>query len=477
MIISIDIGTSYSSTCILGPNGKAQPVDVSTGASMFGSKYSLPSAVFVEENGNVLVGQAAMNSRKHNPQNFRMEFKRNLGEDIPILLGNRSFKPEDLYTELFRHMKACAEKVSSETVEKAYLTYPASYGEKRREKLRAAAKAAGLFNQVLVDEPTAAAMSYCAEGYIKDGQTLLVYDFGGGTFDVSLIKYQGQEFQPLAEPVGLERCGGIDIDFLIAQDMRKAIEEKSPGIWDDLQKNQSRFLCFTSQINELAVKAKHHLSAADKFEEYIEIDPDKVLYKLTVERFNEMIAPLVGETIQTCRRALNEAGVAAEDLSAVLMVGGTSRIPLVQEMARKITGKPPLCALDLELIVAQGAMNYYYYIGKDVEPGYDQAISCYRKAAERGDTDAMNNLGYFYEHGQWIPQDYGQAVQWYKKAAERGNTFAMYNLGGCYENGRGVPKNQAFALGWYREAASRGDNDAEKAIRRLTNPLRKFFGI
>ena len=119
MIVSIDIGTSYSSVCMLGPDGKVYPVDISTGASMFGSKYSLPSAVFVEESGNVLVGQAAMNSRKHKPQNFRMEFKRNLGEDIPILLGEHSFKPEELYTELFRHMKACAEKVTAETIDKA----------------------------------------------------------------------------------------------------------------------------------------------------------------------------------------------------------------------------------------------------------------------------------------------------------------------------------------------------------------------
>ena len=125
MIASIDIGTSYSSICILGPDGKARPVDVSTGASMFGSKYSLPSAVFVEDNGNILVGQAAMNSRRHKPQNFHKEFKRNLGEEIPFLLGERSFRPEELYTELFRHMKLRAEKLTGEPIEKAYLTYPA----------------------------------------------------------------------------------------------------------------------------------------------------------------------------------------------------------------------------------------------------------------------------------------------------------------------------------------------------------------
>ena len=474
MIISIDIGTSYSSICMLGPDGKAHPVDVSTGASMFGSKYSLPSAVFVEDSGKVLVGQAAMNSRKHKPQNFRMEFKRNLGEDIPILLGGRSFKPEALYTELFRHMKSCAEKVSGEAVEKAYLTYPASYGEKRREKLSSAAKAAGLFDLELVDEPTAAAMCYCAEGYIKDGQTLLVYDFGGGTFDVSLIKYQNNEFQLLSEPTGLERCGGMDIDYLIAQDMRAAIEQEIPGAWDNLQKNQNRFLRFTSQINELAVKAKHHLSSAGVFEEYIEMGMDDVPYKLTVERFNEMIAPLVGQTVQTCRRALNEAGISASDVSAVLMVGGTSRIPLVQELARKITGKPALCAADLELAVAQGALLYneyqkkartaemWYGKGLDAQAREDwtEAAVCYRKAADLGHAYAMNNLGLCYGNGTGVTQSFEQAVEWLRKAADLGDAGAMYNLGLFYARGTGVAQSFEQAVEWYRKAADLGNADA-----------------
>lgn len=290
MIASIDIGTSYSSICILGPDGKAQPVDIGTGTSIFGSKYSLPSAVFVEDGGNIQVGQAAMNSRRLKPQNFRMEFKRNLGEDIPILLGDRSFKPEDLYTEMFRHMKECAEKVGGSQIEKTYLSYPASYRKLRKEKLCSAANAAGLFEIELVDEPTAAAMCYCAEGYIEDGQTLLVYDFGGGTFDVSLIRYQDGAFQLLSEPMGLERCGGMDIDYLIAQDMRAAIDREAPGAWEELEKHPNRFMRFTSQINELAVKAKHHLSAADIFEDFIEAGMDDIHYQLTAERLNGMIA-------------------------------------------------------------------------------------------------------------------------------------------------------------------------------------------
>ncbi len=394
MNVSIDIGTSYSSICILGPDGKTQPVDISTGASMFGSKYSMPTAVFVEEDGSIQVGQAALNSRRHTPQNFRMEFKRNLGEDTPILLGGRSFKPEDLYTEIFRHMKARAEKVTGEPVGRAILTYPASYGEMRREKLCTAAKAAGLFDLQLVDEPTAAAMCYCAQGYVRDGQALLVYDFGGGTFDASLIRYEDGKFRLLAEPAGLERCGGMDIDYLIARDMREAVEKEYPGTWDGMKKNQRRFMRFTSQLNEMAVKAKHHLSDAGAFNEYIDLGMDDVDYRLTREQFNQMAAPLLGQTVQVCQRLLKNAQMSPSDLSAVLLVGGTSRIPLVQEMAGKIMGKPPLCAADLELSVAQGALVYQY---KQNEERHGSAGTVKKKASVRGDEEKDLLIGKYAE--------------------------------------------------------------------------------
>ena len=502
MIVSIDIGTSYSSICMLGPDGKAHPVDISTGASMFGSKYSLPSAVFVEDDGNILVGQAAMNSRKHKPQNFHKEFKRDLGQDIPVLLGGRSFKPEELYTELFRHMKERAEKLTEEPIDRAYLTYPASYGKQRREKLCAAANAAGLFDLELVDEPTAAAMCYCAEGYVKDGQTLLVYDFGGGTFDVSLIRYENGTFQLLAEPVGLEQCGGMDIDYLIASDMRQAIEKELPGAWGELEKNENRFRRFASQLSECAVKAKHHLSSANSFEEYIEVGMDDVRYQLDTERFNAMIASLVGQTVQTCRRALDEAGVAASEVSAVLLVGGTSRIPLVQEMAGKITGKPALCAADLELIVAQGALMYretrtapekaeapeetgqetqapeepeepedagqaarageYFKLGESAEEQqkWEEAAEYYRKAAEAGNVNAMFALGVCYAKGQGVLRDDGQSAQWLRKAAELGYVNAMCALGMYYAEGRGVAKDDGQAVQWCRKAAEAGEDTA-----------------
>ena len=381
MIVSIDIGTSYSSICVLNPEGKPQAVDISTGASMYGSKYSLPSAVFAEENGNLLVGQAAMNSRKHKPQNFRAEFKRNLGESIPILLGDSSYLPEDLYTALFRHMKACAEKTVGESIGKAYLTYPASFGRLKKEKILSAAKAAGLFETELVDEPTAAAMCYCAAGYLKDGQNLMVYDFGGGTFDVSLIRYENGKFSLLTEPSGLERCGGVDIDRAIYQDMLGRIDK---DLLEPLTANPLHRLRLESQLAELAVKAKHHLSTAQDFEEDISLGFDLIPYRLTLEKLNGMIAGMVGQTVACCQSLLQNAGLKNAELSIVLMVGGTSRVPLVREMVSQFAGKTPvLHSVDLELAVAQGAMEQVR-LREEVENARREAQDAlYRKALEQ----------------------------------------------------------------------------------------------
>lgn len=473
MIMSIDIGTSYSSSCISGPDGLARPVEIGTGASMFGSRFSLPSAVFVEENGDILVGQAAMNSRKRKPENFRMEFKRNFGETYPILLGNRSFLPEELYTELLRHIKACAEKASGEKVELAYLTHPATYGKARVEKLCIAARAAGLFDVETVDEPTAAAMNYCAAGYIQDGQTLLVYDFGGGTFDVSLIRYENGEFSPLSESEGLEQCGGIDIDRLIYQDMLSTV---GSGLLAQLQTNPLHYKRFAGQLSELAVKAKHHLSAAKIFEEPIEIGFEMIPYRLTLDRFNQMVAPLVGQTITTCHLILKNAGLTCSDLSAILMVGGTSRVPLVQEMVRQFAGQIPVhCADDLELAVAQGAINYRQFQKKPKEPTpeeikawceqgfhmivedkWKEAANWFRRAAEHGNIDAQNQLADCYLHGYGVDQNPEMAIYWYQQAAEQGDAYAQFCLGTLYDEGECVAQNPEMAVRWYTLSAQQG---------------------
>ena len=485
MIAGIDIGTSYSSICVLDGNGKIQPVETATGVSMYGSKYSLPSAVFADDDGTVLVGQAAMNNRRNKPGQFCMEFKRNLGQDIPIFLGNHSFLPEDLYREIFIHMKNCVKKAYGEDITQAYVTCPASFGKKKREKVMAAAKAAGLFQVSLVDEPTAAARSYLSQGMLKDGQRILLYDFGGGTFDVSLLSYEKGDFRLLAEPGGIEQCGGIDMDRCIFQDILSHIDKE---VLEQLQKNPINKMRFESQLGELAVKIKHQLSSSGSCQEYIPVGWESVSYEIHTSRFNEMIAPLAGQTIDACRRILKSAELSVKDLSAVLMVGGTSRVPLVREMVQRFAGDVPVySSVDLELAVAMGAvmgggsreeedegernegeqwfqLGNKYYNGDGVEEDDEKAVRCYEKAAELGNAAAQFKLGTYYEVGLVVRQDYEEAVKWYKKAAEQGEAVAQIYLGDCYEDGRGVPQNYKEAVKWYRKAAEQGEVAAQNNL-------------
>lgn len=353
MVISIDIGTSYSSVCVLDKEGKVEPVEVSTGISIYGGKYSLPSAVFVDNDGTVLVGQAAMNSRKKMPQNFRSEFKRDIGQNIPVVLGNRSFLPEDFYTEIFLHMKKCVEKRGM--VDKAYITYPASFGKARREKIAQAARKAGLFDVELIDEPTAVAMCYGTKGTLKDGDILLVYDFGGGTFDAAVIKYKDGQYESIVPAEGLAHCGGIDIDRTIYNDMRSKIPS---GLLKPLEGNKMNRLRFEGQLAELAVKVKHHLSTAENAYEDIAVGFDVLEYHLERGTLEKMAVSLVSQSIGCCRSILENAGLTVDTINGILLAGGTSRMPLVQDMVRELAGNVPVYMdADLDLSVVQGALQ------------------------------------------------------------------------------------------------------------------------
>ena len=344
---------------MLSEDGRARPVDIGTGISMYGSKYSLPSAVFLDGTG-LLVGQAAMNSRIRNPQNFISEFKRYLGEEVPLYLGSMGYLPEDFYTQIFEHMKRrVSEKSGAETIDKAFVTCPASYGEKKRKKVADAARAAGLFNVELVDEPTSAAMYYDAQGLLGENENLLVYDFGGGTFDVSLIRHEGGTFSLLAEPMGLPQCGGADIDRLIYADMLQSVQAAAPDVMEQMRAREDYYMRFQCTLAELAVKAKQHLSAAENFADVIQAGFNTIPYSLSRKKLNEMIAEMVGNTISLCRTIMERSGLKTKDLSAVLLVGGSSRIPLVRERVAQFAGADKVReAQNLELAVAAGALEY-----------------------------------------------------------------------------------------------------------------------
>lgn len=352
MIVGIDIGTSYSSIAIQGGDGKAKPVIVANGAYAFGDKASLPSAIFVEEDGDILIGQLAMTSRMKNPSNFLAEFKRDLGLDVPMILGPLQLLPQDIYTEYFRYLIQCAQKTSGETISQARICYPANYTRKKIELIQQAAQRAGLLNVELIDEPTAAAYCYYAEDKIQAGDKLLVYDFGGGTFDVALIQCQNQGFTAMSPSLGLERCGGSDIDRLIFQDIKNAIPT---DLLQSISSNERYEKQLYAQIAEKSIRIKHELSSAQKVREVITVGWDTIPYELNQDSFNKMINPLVEETLVQVRQILKNAQLKPGEIARVLVVGGTSRIPYIEEKLREATGRPVSYDIDPELAVCSGA--------------------------------------------------------------------------------------------------------------------------
>ena len=357
--IGIDIGTSYSSVCILNENGQPERVKIATGTSVFGDSYSLPSAVFAETDGNLLLGQAAAASRMRAPQNFKNEFKRDLGQLAPYLLGGKPYLPEDLYKEFFIYIKKCVEDFTQENVSGATITFPAMFNENKKKLIESAAKRAGLLDINMLDEPSAAAYCYLNAGKISEGDKLLVYDLGGGTFDVALICVKDGKFEPLAQPMGNPRLGGADFDRMIVDDIMAQIGEEKVG---PIKANPVNYSRFVTMVLELAIKAKHHLSSASIFSDIISVGYDAVEYTLEGSRYNAMIAPVLDDTIKQVRAILQTAGLKPSDVNKVLMVGGASRTPLVREMLSRELGQEPFKDVDPELAVCEGAVAMKAYM-------------------------------------------------------------------------------------------------------------------
>lgn len=351
MNIGIDLGTSYSSVAA-EVNGKIEMIRVSTGASAFGDSYSIPTAVYIE-NGEILLGQVALNKRKISPSCFKDEFKRDLGTTTPYVLGGEEYLPEQLYTEFFLYFKKQAADQIGERIEKAYITHPANYGNNKKRLIEKAANNAGLFDVVLVDEPTAAAAGYAQKNKIIDGDILLVYDLGGGTFDAALIKKTSRGYVHLTEPLGISQCGGVDFDRAIFDDIVSKLG-KSGGFNMDHIMREKRF---TASLSEICIQIKHQLSQAQSHTEPIAVGFDYFDYTITRREFEGMIHPYVVNTCEKVKDILKNSGLTVSDIDKVLLVGGSSRVPLVQSMLCEVLKKEASYDADPELAVCQGAVS------------------------------------------------------------------------------------------------------------------------
>jgi molecular chaperone DnaK (HSP70) len=349
MQLGIDFGTCYSSAALLLDN-IATPINAPLTPG-----YSFPSSIFITQHREILVGQAAENNRQKKPQSYRREFKRDLGSPDPYTLGDVLMLPEELITEVLKKLKLEAEKVSQargiRSLTDVLITVPATYNAYKRGLMQKAGEKAGFSQVKILEEPVAAAIYYSQHSQINDGDIVLVYDLGGGTFDATLIQKQGDKYQILAMPVGLANCGGTDFDRSIYQHL---ISSCSPELRQQLEPKNAWLA--RAIVGDLCRDLKHQLSEQLEASIFIPMGLGQVeTFDLTRSRFEQMISPLILETLDCCDRLLKSAGKDDRQINRMLLVGGSSRIPYVKAAIEQKFKLSPFLVDKPELAVCLGA--------------------------------------------------------------------------------------------------------------------------
>ncbi len=355
-VIGIDLGTTNS--CVAVMEG-GEPVVI---ANAEGSRTT-PSVVAFSKTGERMVGQTAKRQAITNPDRTIASIKREMGSDYHVTIDGKSHTPQEISAAILQKLKADAEGYLGQTVTEAVITVPAYFTDSQRQATKDAGKIAGLDVKRIVNEPTAAAMAY---GLDKESdQKIMVYDLGGGTFDVSLLEIGDGVIEVLAT-AGNNRLGGDDFDECV---MKYLVAEfkKAEGI--DLSGDKVAM----QRLKEAAEKAKIELSGVTSSNvnlPYITADatgPKHLDVNLTRAKFNELTAHLVEATMGPVRQAMSDAGISGSDIAKVLLVGGSSRIPAVQEAVKKITGKDGFKGINPDECVAVGAAIQAGVLTGDVE--------------------------------------------------------------------------------------------------------------
>ncbi|WP_238009866.1 Hsp70 family protein [Dactylosporangium sp. AC04546] len=346
-VLVIDFGTSTSSA-VLVADGAARPLKEPGSGS-----YSWPSVV-CRDGERLLVGVTAERRKRSDPAAYRAEFKRDLGQVAEIPLGDASYPVEHLVAAVLRVLRDRAEELHGAPVDRAVLTVPASYGDgdARRNLMVAAGERAGFAEVDLLPEPVAAALAPLPGAGFGAGDLVLVYDFGGGTFDAALVRFGPDGGHDVLGHRALDDCGGRDVDAVLIDHIRTA---GGDGLAESLHDGGSRMvrLRFGLQLGDFARGVKHQLSEVDAVEDFVTAaaPPSHVARA----ELATLIAPLLARTIDCCHTLLRGCGVAPGNVAAVLLVGGTSRMPVVADTVGPAFDRLLRRPEDPDLAVAQGA--------------------------------------------------------------------------------------------------------------------------
>ena len=438
--IGIDLGTTNS--CVAVIEG-GEPVVI---ANAEGARTT-PSVVAFAKNGERMVGQVAKRQAITNPDRTISSIKREMGTAYKVSIDGKNFTPQEISAMILQKLKADAEAYLGDTVTQAVITVPAYFTDAQRQATKDAGKIAGLEVKRIINEPTAAALSY---GIDKEtDQKVMVYDLGGGTFDVSIIE-MGDGVQEVLATAGNNRLGGDDFDKRVIDWLISSFKSES-GV--DLSSDKMAM----QRLKEAAEKAKIELSGVTSTAinlPYITADatgPKHLDLTLTRAKFNELTADLVEKTMGPVRQALSDSGLSIGEIDKVLMVGGSSRIPAVQEAVKGLIGKEPFKGINPDECVAIGAAIQAGVLGGEVEGlllldvtplslGVETQGGIMTKIIERNTTIPIKKSQIFSTAADNQTQVEVNVLQGEREFARDNKQLGLFKLDGIAPAMRGVPQ-------------------------------------
>ncbi len=438
--IGIDLGTTNS--CVAVIEG-GEPVVI---ANVEGNRTT-PSVVGFSKTGERLVGQVAKRQAVANPDRTIASIKRQMGSDYKVTIDDKKYTPQEISAMILSKLKADAESYLGDKVTEAVITVPAYFTDSQRQATKDAGKIAGLEVKRIINEPTAAALAYGIDK--ENDQKVMVYDLGGGTFDVSIIE-MGEGVQEVLATAGNNNLGGDDFDQRII-DWLAAEFKKENGI--DLKGDKMAM----QRLKEAAEKAKIELSGVTSsainlpFITMTEAGPLHLDTTLTRAKFNELTADLVEATMGPVRQAISDSGLKTSEIDKVLMVGGSSRIPAVQDAVKSYTGKEPFKGINPDECVAIGAALQAGVLGGDVKGlllldvtplslGIETLGSVCTKIIERNTTIPTKKSQIFSTAADNQTSVEIHVLQGEREFAKDNKTLGMFHLDGILPARRGTPQ-------------------------------------
>ena len=439
-IIGIDLGTTNS--CVAVYEG-GEPVVI---ANAEGARTT-PSVVAFSKTGERMVGQVAKRQAITNPDRTIISIKRDMGNDKKVAIDDKNYTPQEISAMILQKLKADAEAYLGQTVTEAVITVPAYFSDAQRQATKDAGKIAGLDVKRIINEPTAAALAYGVDK--EQAQKILVFDLGGGTFDVSLLDIEDGVIEVLAT-AGNNRLGGDDFDERVMNYMADEFK-KTEGI--DLRNDKMAL----QRLREAAEKAKIELSGMTSTNinlPFITADatgPKHFDMTLTRAKFDELTADLVEKTMGPTKQVLSDSGLSASQIDKVLLVGGSSRIPAVQEAVKNFTGKEPFKGINPDECVAIGAAIQGGVLSNDVKGvllldvtplslGIETLGGVCTKMIERNTTIPVKKSQVFSTAADNQPSVEIHVLQGEREMAAGNTTLGRFILDGIPAAPRGVPQ-------------------------------------